>query len=81
MLKQRVARVGGGKLGGFRTTIVFQPGERAFFMRGFAKNQLDNIRDGELVALRILAARLLAYDDAALSRAVVARGLDGGDTR
>lgn len=70
VIKQRIARPGGGKSGGFRTIILFKAHERAFFVRGFAKNELDNIRDDELAALKILAATVLAYDDAALALAL-----------
>lgn len=70
VIKQRIARVGGGKSGGFRTIILLKAGERAFFVRGFAKNEMDNIRDDELAALKILAAQMLAYDDAALTLAL-----------
>jgi len=70
VIKQRIARVGGGKSGGFRTIILLKAGERAFFVRGFAKNELDNIRDDELAALKSLAAQMLAYDDAALALAL-----------
>lgn len=51
MTGEGIARPGGGKSGGFRTIILFKAGERAFFVRGFAKNALDNIRDDELAAL------------------------------
>jgi hypothetical protein len=53
--------------------IVVQPGARAFFVHGFAKNEKDNIRNDELAALRKLASELLAYDDKAIAR-VVASG-------
>jgi hypothetical protein len=72
VLKQRVARDGGGKSGGFRTIILFRLGERAFFVHGFAKSDRDNIRDDELAAFKLLAAALLAYDDVALVTAVAA---------
>jgi hypothetical protein len=72
VLKQRVAREGGGKSGGFRTIILFRLGERAFFAHGFAKSDRDNIRGDELAAFKLLAAALLAYDDAALATAVAA---------
>jgi hypothetical protein len=72
VLKQRVARDGGGKSGGFRTIILFRLGERAFFIHGFAKSDRDNIRDDELAAFKLLAAALLAYDDVALATAVAA---------
>jgi hypothetical protein len=67
VIKQRVAREGEGKSGGFRTIVLFRSGERAFFVRGFAKNELDNIGEDELRAFKALAARMLAYDDAAIA--------------
>jgi hypothetical protein len=70
VVKQRIARKGGGKSGGFRTIILFRTGERAFFVHGFAKNEQDNIRDDELAAFRLLAAEMLSYDDASLARAI-----------
>ncbi len=70
VVKQRIARNGGGKSGGFRTIILFRVGERAFFVHGFAKNEQDNIRDDELAAFRLVAAEMLAYDDEALAKAI-----------
>jgi hypothetical protein len=70
VIKQRIARAGGGKSGGFRTIILLRTGELAFFVRGFAKNELDNIRDDELAALKVLAARMFAFDKAALALAL-----------
>jgi hypothetical protein len=70
VVKQRIARPGGGKSGGFRTLILFRIRERAIFVHGFAKNESDNITDDELAALKKLASLLLAYSDAELERAV-----------
>lgn len=70
VIKQRVARSGGGKSGGFRTLILFRMGILAFFVHGFAKNEQDNIDDDDLVALRKLATTMLAYNDAALASAL-----------
>lgn len=75
MIKQRIARPGQGKSGGFRTIIVFRAGARAFFVHGFAKNEKDNIGKDELVALRKLASELLGYDDRTVARVVAARTL------
>lgn len=68
VIKQRIARPGQGKSGGFRVVIVFRAGVRAVFVHGFAKSEMDNIRNDELVALRKLATALLAYDDEAMAR-------------
>ena len=73
VIKQRIARPGQGKSGGFRTLIVFRAGARAFFVHGFAKNEKDNIGQDELSALKKLANALLAYDDKAIAR-VIASG-------
>lgn len=72
VVKQRIARPGSGKSSGFRTIILFRAGTRAFFVHGYAKNELDNIRDDELAAFKLLAAQMLAYDDAALAKAIAA---------
>ncbi|MGA8757101.1 MAG: type II toxin-antitoxin system RelE/ParE family toxin, partial [Stellaceae bacterium] len=72
VIKQRIARQGGGKSGGFRALILLRIGERAFFVHGFAKNDRDNLRDDELVALKKLAGELLNYGEAALAQAIAA---------
>ena len=74
VIKQRIARSGQGKSGGFRTLIVFRAGTRAIFVHGFAKKEKYNIGKDELVALKRLAAELLAYDDKTLAR-VIASGV------
>jgi len=59
VIKQRIARQGEGKRGGFRTIIIFRSMERAFFVYGFAKNEQENIRRDERTALKTLAPYLL----------------------
>ena len=71
MIKQRIARPGQEKSGGFLALIVFRSGAAAFFVHGFAKNEKDNIGKDELVALKRLASELLAYDDKTIARVVV----------
>jgi len=70
VIKQRVAREGEGKSGGFRTMILFRTGIRAFFVYGFAKNERDNIEHNELTEFKRLAARMLNYSDAELDYAI-----------
>jgi hypothetical protein len=72
VIKQRIARPGRGKSAGFRTLIVFRAGARSFFVHGFAKNEKDNVSKEELLALRKLAAELLAYDNQTLERVLAA---------
>lgn len=60
MLKQRVARQGEGRSGGFRTLILFRSGERALFVFGFAKSDRANLSVEELVTFRKAAKIVLA---------------------
>jgi hypothetical protein len=55
LVKQRLARPGQGKSGGYRTVIAFRRGERAVFFYGFAKNERSNIDAEELDEFRRLA--------------------------
>ncbi len=70
VIKQRIARPGAGKSGGFRTIVLFKVGELAFFAYGFAKNARSNIETDELKAFRKLALVMLAYDEDTLAIAV-----------
>ncbi len=63
LIKQRVAREGRGKRGGFRALVAYQAGERSVFLYGFAKSERDNIGAKELVRLRSLAREFLALDE------------------
>src|ERR1700733_3034635 len=55
VFKQRVARAGGGKSGGFRTLIAFRLGASCFFVYSFAKNEMANVTKKELEALQASA--------------------------
>ena len=70
VIKQRVARRGQGKSGGYRTIILFRRETRAIFVYGFAKNDQDNISPQDLRLFRELAREMLAYDEAGLAGAV-----------
>ena len=43
VIKQRIARMGGGRSSGFRTTVLFRRGELAFFVYGFAKSDRESL--------------------------------------
>ena len=70
MIKQRIARKGGGRSGGFRSIVLFRRGELAFFVYGFAKSDRDNLRRDELKAFRTLAGEMLKLDEAGLQAAL-----------
>ena len=75
LIKQRVARPGSGKRGGYRTVIAYRKGTRAFFLLGFAKSVRANIDDDELAALKRRAAGLLAAGDQALNAIIAGEDL------
>jgi hypothetical protein len=84
VFKQRVAREGGGKSGGFRTIILFRVGSHSFFAHGFAKSDKANVSAKELKALKRLADLLLGYSEEQLVVAQAGGELsevesDGGD--
>lgn len=70
LIKQRVARPGQGRSGGFRMIVAYRNEERAFFLYGFAKNERENIEDSELQTLRDIGGELLAHNNKALDEAV-----------
>jgi hypothetical protein len=69
LIKQRVARSGQGKRGGFRMLIAFRS-DRAIFLFGFAKNERDNIDDKQLITLREIVASWFAADDKKIAQAL-----------
>lgn len=64
LLKQRVAREGEGKSGGFRTLIFFRLADRAVFAFGFAKNDRANLSSNETVMFKKAAKVVLALSQA-----------------
>ncbi|MDR0526288.1 MAG: type II toxin-antitoxin system RelE/ParE family toxin [Spirochaetaceae bacterium] len=65
--KQRVARQGQGKSGGYRTIVLLKHGERAFFVYGFAKSELDNIDDKDIKRLKENARDMLNMNNTVIA--------------
>ena len=59
LIKQRVARKGQGRSGGYRTIVCYRAENRAVFLYAFAKNERDNIDSDELIELRRIGANWL----------------------
>ena len=68
LIKQRVARPGRGRSGGYRMIVGYRVKDRAVFLLGFAKNERENIEDNELLSLRETAERWLAADTARIQK-------------
>ena len=74
LIKQRLARAGQGRSGGFRMIVAYREAGRAVFLYGFAKSTLDNIEDDELQDLRAIGSGWLAA-----SEGIITQALDDGD--
>lgn len=70
LVKKRIGLAGRGKRGGARTLVATNKGSRWFFVFGFEKNELSNISDNELEALKEMAELLLDRTGAQLDKAV-----------
>ena len=69
IIKQRVARPGQGKRGGFRMIIGIRS-DRAIFLFAFAKSERENIDKAELMTLREIVASFLNADDKTIAQAL-----------
>ena len=75
LIKQRVAREGRGRSGGYRMLIAWRQQGRAVFLYGFAKSEQDNISFDELASLREIAAAWLGADTDRITAAIEANEL------
>ncbi len=55
IIKQRIARAGKGRSGGFRAFIFYRINENSYFVAAISKNVRDNISTQEFAALKALA--------------------------
>lgn len=76
LIKQRVAREGQGRSGGYRMLVAYRVKGRAVFLYGFAKNEQENIGPDELASLREIATTWLDADADRMARAIGAKELE-----
>ena len=70
VVKLRIARPGRGKSKGYRTIVMYHQGDKAFFVFGFAKNELANIRDDEVTQFKKAAKHILNVSDAHIGQLI-----------
>ena len=70
VIKQRIARPGEGKSKGYRSIVLFRKGKKSFFVYGFPKSELGNIREDEEKQFKKMAKHVLALTDAQLSELI-----------
>ncbi len=71
LIKQRIARPGKGRSGGYRTIIVFRSGSRSVFVYGFAKSARRNIENDELDSLKEAASYWLSANAEQIEQEVI----------
>jgi hypothetical protein len=70
VIKQRIARPGEGRSGGYRAILFFRSGDKAFFVYGFRKSQRANIDDREKEQFKEAAKHILALTEKQLAKLV-----------
>jgi len=73
VIKQRIARSGSGKSGGYRTVILYRHSDKAFFVYGYPKNERSNLDSTEEREFKELARITFGLSRAALD-ALIAKG-------
>jgi hypothetical protein len=67
VIKQRIARAGQGKSGGYRTIVLLRKEDKAFFVFGFGKRDQANITREEEARFKLMAKEVLGLSDKQLS--------------
>jgi hypothetical protein len=70
VIKQRVARPGQGRSGGYRVLIAYRPKTRSVFLFGFAKSARGNVEEDELDTARETARAWLGADARGIADAI-----------
>jgi len=70
VIKQRVARPGQGRSGGFRVLIAYRARTRSVFLFGFAKSARANVDEDELATAREIAKAWLDANAKAIAKAL-----------
>jgi len=73
LIKQRVARRGRGRRGGYRTLMAFSSESRTVFVYGFAKSERGNIGPHELEFWRKAASAFLSMSEAQLAALIAVK--------
>lgn len=68
LIKQRIARAGRERSGGYRMLLAYRKRFRAVFLYGFAKSERGNVERDELLSLREIGAGWLGADAQEIAR-------------
>lgn len=63
IIKQRLARRGAGRSGGFRLILFFKSAHRTFFVFGFAKKDRESLTEHELKGFKAIVGATLELSE------------------
>jgi hypothetical protein len=75
LIKQRVARPGQGRRGGYRVLVACRTNVRAVFLYGFAKSERDNINTADLPSWQARPQEVLSANDVQIDKLVAEGGM------
>lgn len=70
VFKQRVARKGQGKSGGYRVIVLYKTGKLALFVHGFSKSEEDNISPAQEDKFKDMSRVYLGLSEKLLNKLV-----------
>jgi len=70
LIKQRVARGGQGRSGGYRMLVAYRGGRGRCFVYGFAKSEQAKLEPYQMAAARAIGGDWLGADGARIERAI-----------
>ncbi len=76
IIKQRVARKGQGRSGGYRALLAYRHGDMTFFVHGYAKNEQENVAESDLAGIKQTGRVLLNLSSLNLKSALDAQKLE-----
>jgi len=75
LVKKRIARCGAGKSSGYRALVARRSGGSWFFIRGYAKSEMESVDPPGLKLCRAIARELTSLSDSALAEKAGTRQL------
>jgi hypothetical protein len=70
LIKQRVARRGQGRRGGYRVIVAYGAADPAVFLHGFPKNARSNVSTKELKAMKYAAGVIMGMGAQAMASTI-----------
>ncbi len=73
VFKQRIAREGQGKSGGYRVIVFYKIGQLAFFIHGFLKSEQENITPIQKAAFKDMSKLYFGLSEKELNQLIATK--------